>query len=114
MMIGSIISNFWVALGTFTIYFLIMFQKPETPFNILLGSFISAIFGFVITFLLRYLIGYILYTPEEIALEADSEENDKPHPHDELQPTVQQKSSSTKAIEDPEEIAKVVKTMMNS
>lgn len=112
MMIGTMMSNFWGALVAFSIYFLFMFQKPESPFNILFGSFIFALVGFVIMFLLRFLIGYILYTPEETTKET---EESGMHPiEDELQLTDRQKPTSTRVSESSEEIAQVVKTMMNS
>ena len=65
-MIGTLLLNFWAALVSFSIYFLIMFQKPDSPFNILMGSFIFAVGGFIIMFFIRYLIGYIFYTPDEV------------------------------------------------
>lgn len=112
MMVGTLLLNFWAALATFTIYFLIMFQKPETPFNILMGSFIFAIIGFVITFIIRYLIGYIFYTPED-NIEETIEEDDNANSR-----VAQQTRANTSSYEvndsSSEEIAQVVRTMLNS
>lgn len=109
MMIGSILLNFWAALGTFTIYFLFTFQKPGSPFTILLGAFFAAIAGFVIMFLLRYLIGYILYTPEKSIKENDTIMDHK-NTHDHEKMTTASNSNEI----DSEEIAQVVRTMMSS
>lgn len=112
MMVGTLLLNFWAALAAFTIYFLTMFQKPETPFNILMGSFIFAFIGFVITFIIRYLIGYIFYTPEDLIEESIDKENIS------NSQVASQTSVNTSSFEvndsSSEEIAQVVRTMMNS
>lgn len=112
MMVGTLLLNFWAALAGFTISFLIMFQKPGSPFNIIIGSFMFAIIGFVAMFIIRYLIGYILYTPED-NIEASNEDENKSDTK-----ASQQSKESTSSFEmndsSSEEIAKVVRTMMNS
>jgi hypothetical protein len=111
MMVGSILSNFWVALCTFTVYFLYTFQKPESPVNILIGALIAAIVGFVGMFLVRFLIGYILFSPE---LTTDDEDEFVTNERTREQSHHKQKTASINEIDmDSEEIAKVVKTMMN-
>ncbi|SOC35575.1 hypothetical protein [Ureibacillus acetophenoni] len=112
MMVGTLLLNFWAALAAFTFYFLIMFQKPESPFSIIIGSFIFAIIGFVAMFIIRYLIGYILYTPED-NIEASNKDENKSNTQASQQP---KESTSSFEMNDSSsgEIAKVVRTMMNS
>lgn len=112
MMLGNILWNFWLALGSFTVYFLVMFQKSDSPFNILLGSFIFAVVGFVIMYAVRYLIGFILYTPEKIDLlslevKVDSQTNENLS-------SSQNKTTTKKEIsKSSEEIARVIRTLMD-
>lgn len=113
MMVGTLLLNFWAALAAFTIYFLTMFQKPETPFNILMGSFIFAFIGFVITFIIRYLIGYIFYTPEDL-VEKTIEEDDNANSQVASQTRANSSSFEVNDESSSEEIAQVVRTMMNS
>ncbi len=77
-MFGSIFYNLWGALIAFSIYFFSTFQKPFTPLRILIGSFIVAIIAFFVMFIVRFLIAYILFTPEEDeeAVEGDIEEKE--------------------------------------
>jgi len=114
-MFGSIFYNLWGALIAFSIYFFSTFQKPLTPLRILIGSFIVAIIVFFAMYIIRFLIAYILYTPEdnEAMGEGELEENAS----DELQEGNQEASSASSTVEfqdeSSEEIAQVVRTMMS-
>lgn len=114
-MFGSIFYNLWGALIAFSIYFFSTFQKPLTPLRILIGSFVAAIIVFFAMYIIRLIIAYILYTPEdkEEMGEGELEENTS----DELQEGNQEASSASSTVEfqdeSSEEIAQVVRTMMS-
>lgn len=114
-MFGSIFYNLWGALIAFSIYFFSTFQKPLTPLRILIGSFIVAIIVFFAMYIIRFLIAYILYTPEdnEAVGEGELEENAS----DEGNEGEQAGSSASSTVEfqdeSSEEIAQVVRTMMS-
>ncbi|KYG89530.1 multidrug transporter [Metasolibacillus sp. FSL H7-0170] len=114
-MLGSILINCWVALFSFTAYFVYAIQNPlATPIPTIGMSLGVAAIGFIIVFPLRYVLGYIFYTPEEIVF---SEEHDEVAEitTSEEQPFVQQNATSTVefADESTEDIAQVVRTMMH-
>lgn len=105
-MFGSLYYNFWIALLSFTVYFLARFQTSQAPISIILFGLLWALIAFIITFILRIVIGFILFTPE-----VSNEELTE----DEL--NVQQEGldltkSSQPKEENAEEIAKVVQTML--
>lgn len=114
-MFGSIFYNLWGALIAFSIYFFSTFQKPFTPLRILIGSFIVAIIAFFVMFIVRFLIAYILFTPEEDeeAVEVDIEEKEL----DSIEGVKQEVPIANSTVEfqdeNSEEIAQVVRTMMN-
>lgn len=116
-MIGSILYNFWGSLIAFTITFIIMYQISIFPSKILLVSFLIALITFLLMFAIRYLIGYVLYTPDDKIFESLVDENETTE--DEKNGEVEKKDtkadSSTVEFEDesPEEIAIVVRTMLN-
>ncbi|NLY81072.1 MAG: hypothetical protein GX072_14645 [Lysinibacillus sp.] len=120
-MFGSIFYNFWGSLIAFTIAFIIMYQVSIFPSKILLVSFIVALVTFVVMFAIRYLIGFVLYTPDDKLFESFINEKDSSNDEtkDEQEQmdneNEQQSNSSTVEFEDesPEEIAKVVRTMMS-
>ena len=115
-MFGSIFYNLWGGLIAFSFYFFFTLQSGALPIRIIMGSFVAAIVVFVAMFFVRYLISFILYTPE-------SEESLPEHQQSE---TVQDENNvesnhekelihSTAEFQDEnsEEIAQVVRTMMN-
>lgn len=115
-MFGSILYNLWAALIAFSIYFFIMLRSSDAPIQILIGSFVTAILVFFAMFLVRYLVSFILYTPEiEDSLtddehrEAGQDDNDPEHNHE------KKTANSTVEFQDEntEEIAQVVRTMMH-
>lgn len=113
-MYGSILINCWGSLIAFTITFIWMYQNSVFPSHILIVSFIVAFAAFLLFFAVRYLIGYITYTPndemfEEFIEEAESEEND-----DDDENLNEGRTSSKVEFQDesPEDIAKIVRTMM--
>ena len=115
-MFGSIFYNLWGALIAFTFYFFITLQSGYLPIRILIGSFIAALFVFFVMFFVRYLISFILYTPE-----SEESLNDHQH-HESVQEENNLESNHEKELihstaefqdENTEEIAQVVRTMMN-
>ena len=114
-MFGSIFYNLWGALMAFTIYFFSTFQKPYTPLRIIIGSFVTAIIVFLVMYIVRFLIAYILYTPEvdEEAVEGELAENEQTTPEGTNQEAASAQSTVEFQDENSEEIAQVVRTMMN-
>lgn len=114
-MFGSIFYNLWGALIAFSIYFFSTFQKPFTPLRILVGSFIVAIIAFFVMFIVRFLIAYILFTPEEDeeAVEGDIEEKELESIEGVIQEVPIANSTVEFQDENSEEIAQVVRTMMD-
>lgn len=114
-MFGSIFYNLWGALMAFTIYFFSTFLKPYTPLRIIIGSFVTAIIVFLVMYIVRFLIAYILYTPEvdEEAVEGELAENEQITPEGTNQEAASAQSTVEFQDENSEEIAQVVRTMMN-
>lgn len=115
-MYGSILFNCWGALIGFTIYFLLSLQNIfMSPFVILAGSFVTAIVVFLASFVVRMLLHFIFFTPEEIAYIAEEhmEASDSQQLVDEL-PSLDQSSSIEFQDENAEDIAKAVRTMMHT
>lgn len=101
MMVGSILSNCWGGLIAFAITFFVMLSRFYHPNEILITSSVISIITFFSMFLVRYLIGYILHTPESEG--TDEEEQERV-------------ATSTVEFQDEssEDIAEVVRTMLNS
>ncbi|MGE7997299.1 hypothetical protein ACQKOF_01185 [Lysinibacillus sp. NPDC093190] len=114
-MFGSIFYNLWGALLAFSLYFFITFQKPYTPLSIIIGSFVAGIFVFFVMYIVRFLIAYVLFTPEgdEEVVEGEHEENESNNHEEENQETPTANSAVEFQDESTEEIAQVVRTMMN-
>ncbi|MEB7452287.1 hypothetical protein [Lysinibacillus sphaericus] len=114
-MFGSIFYNLWGALIAFTIYFFSTFQKPYTPLRVIIGSFITAIIVFLVMYIVRTLIAYILYTPEvnEEAMEGELGDNEQTTTEGTNQEVASANSTVEFQDENSEEIAQVVRTMMN-
>lgn len=74
-MVGSILSNLWAALIAFTLYFGLSYPFVS-PFSTLLGSFSWAILFFLVTFIIRYSLNFVLQSPVELdePIMADSEQ----------------------------------------
>ena len=74
MMVGTILSNFWVALIAFTVYFLFSYPFIE-GMRIMLEASIVAVVFFLLTFFARAIISYIISNPrkemEDIPIEDD-------------------------------------------
>ncbi|MEB2298092.1 hypothetical protein LAV72_00445 [Lysinibacillus xylanilyticus] len=114
-MFGSIFYNLWGALFAFSIYFFSTFQKPYTPLRIIIGSFVAGIIMFFVMYIVRFLIAYVLFTPEgdEEVVEGEHEENESDNPEEENQETPTANSTVEFQDENSEEIAQAVRTMMN-
>lgn len=116
MMFGSIFYNCWAALFGFTIYFLIAIMNPfAMPLRTILISSIIAVGVFIIMFPIRYFISYILFTPEEVIFDGELDSADSAEEKAAEQPLPAQQPTSTVefADESTEDIAQVVRTMMN-
>lgn len=115
-MFGSLFYNFWFSLIAFTIYFIVTFQTSYTPTRIIVGSFITAVIVFLITFLFRMIVAYILYTPsEETTSDVVEESQLEQQSVGETKANEQTVSSAVEfQDESSEEIAEVVRTMMRS
>lgn len=116
-MYGSILFNCWGSLIAFAITFSIMYQVSIFPSKILIVSFAAALTSFVFMFLVRYLIGYILYTPddglfEEFVKEAESGKEEETELLSENHNGSRHQSTVDFDYKSPEEIARVVRTMM--
>ncbi|MFJ6207700.1 hypothetical protein [Lysinibacillus sp. NPDC092081] len=114
-MFGSIFYNLWGALIAFSIYFFSTFLKPYTPLRIIIGSFVAGIFVFFVMYIVRFLIAYVLFTPEgdEEVVEGEHEENESDNHEEENQETPTANSAVEFQDESSDEIAQVVRTMMN-
>ncbi|WP_445479666.1 hypothetical protein ACULLL_05110 [Lysinibacillus irui] len=114
-MFGSIFYNLWGALIAFSLYFFSTFLKPYTPLRIIIGSFIVAIIVFLLMYIIRFLIAYIMFTPEvnEEADKGDLEENGLDSEKETEEETPAANSTVEFQDENSEEIAQVVRTMMN-
>lgn len=121
MMYGSIFLNCWGSLITFSITFAIMYQVSIFPSQILLVSFFAALAAFILLFAVRYLIGYILYTPDdglfEEFIEGTDENNSVQEEEDEILErdtnSLNQSSKMEFQDESSEEIAKLVRSMLS-
>ena len=63
-MVGTILSNFWVALITFSVYFIFSYPFIEGKGIILDASIVALVF-FLLTFLARAIISFIISNPPE-------------------------------------------------
>ncbi|WP_052126010.1 cytochrome b/b6 domain-containing protein [Ureibacillus massiliensis] len=116
MMVGSILLNFWAALISFSLYFLLTFQKPYSPLNILIGSFIFALVGFFVMYIFRYIFGYIMYTPEDSIFEHHPQQtiNDNDNSNALQDVSNNHHTSAKDELDNPEEIANIVRMMMDN
>ncbi|WP_134018923.1 hypothetical protein [Lysinibacillus sp. YR326] len=114
-MFGSIFYNLWGALITFSIYFFSTFLKPYTPLRIIIGSFVAGIIAFFVMYIVRFLIAYVLFTPEGDAEvgEGNLEENESDNREEDSQEAMTANSTVEFQDENSEEIAQVVRTMMH-
>jgi len=114
-MFGSIFYNLWGALIAFSCYFFITLQQPYTPLRIIIGSFIAAIIVFFVMYIVRFLIAYVLFTPNADQALADSEleENSSTHPDEGSNEASSTSSTVEFQDENTEDIAQVVRTMLN-
>ena len=115
-MFGSIFYNLWGALIAFSTYFFITLQSVYSPIRIVIGSFVTAIVAFFVMFFVRYLVSFILYTPEsEESVTDDRVDETKQVENDSERNLEKQVTNSTVEFQDEntEEIAQVVRTMMN-
>lgn len=114
-MFGSIFYNLWGALIAFSIYFFSTFQKPSTPLRIIISALVVAIIVFIAMYIVRFLIAYIMFTPE--ANEEVDEDGLTDHELDATDGAKQEAPAVNSTVEfqdeNSEEIAQVVRTMMN-
>ncbi|WP_253896166.1 multidrug transporter [Solibacillus sp. R5-41] len=116
MMFGSLFYNFWAALCTFAVYFIWAVQDPFAyPLPTIGVSLVVALIGFIAMFFIRAFIGYVLYTPENIAYSEGNPTSSVETFNSEQQQFVPQNERTTVEFEEDntEEIAKVVRTMLH-
>lgn len=117
-MFGSIFYNFWAAILGFSVYFFSTLTESTIPLDSLVGSFIAAVFSFLVMYAIRLLLGYIFYTPDDALFNGLNKENEQlrlqlesgmgaEHASEDSNSTLEFKDQSS------EEIAKVVQTMMH-
>lgn len=95
-MVGTILSNFWVALIAFSFYFFSSYPFLE-GMSVLIDSTILAIIFFLLTFVVRAIIAYVMegpYLNDEEIVSYSQENIMTPEPSS-------------------EELAKIVKSMLN-
>ncbi|MGN7115975.1 hypothetical protein [Lysinibacillus odysseyi] len=116
MMYGSFLYNCWAALLGFSAYFALALQQPYAmPLKTLIGSFVTALVVFLFAYPVRLLLGYVLFTPEEVTLAQVEKAKGKQEQKEELQiPDFERNPAMEFEDENGEEIAKVVRTMMHS
>lgn len=112
-MFGSIFYNCWGALVAFSIYFFVTLSQSYTPTHILIGSSICAVIAFVAMYIVRYCLSYIFYTPEDKMFDEFKKENDKKNEQRASENNNTANATVQYNDESSEEIAKVVRTMMN-
>lgn len=116
-MFGSIFYNFWAALLSFAIYFIWAIQNPYAlPFQVISTSFLFAFIAFFSMYFLRYLLGYIFYTPEIHVFADNEDENIDKTTIDESNQQFSTRSNQSKMEfdeENTEDIAQVVRTMLH-
>ncbi|MFJ7970823.1 hypothetical protein [Psychrobacillus sp. NPDC096389] len=96
MMVGTILSNFWVALIAFSAYFFFSYPFLNGK-SILWNASMLALLFFILTFVARAIIAFIMADPvskEEESITVSAKE------------VVEEEPSS-------EELAKIVKSMLN-
>lgn len=116
MMYGSFLYNCWAALLGFTAYFALALQQPYAmPLETLGGSFVAALVVFLCTYPARLFLGYVFFTPEDVALGEVGMAEDEQGKKEGLNIPAFDKTSTVEfEDENAEEIAKVVRTMMHS
>ena len=116
-MFGSMFYNFWAALFSFAAYFIWAIQdRFAMPWPTIGIAVIAAIIGFIVMFAIRFIIGYVLYTPEAIIhMNVDGTNEATMIEEDGNQQFVPQKNRTTAEFEEDntEEIAQVVRTMLH-
>ena len=111
-MLGSIFYNCWAALFSFAVYFIWAIQDPYAyPWSTIGASFVAAIIGFIAMYIIRYFIGYVSYTPENVMFSDVDEQSDAVNENQ----FVPRSEHTTVEFEEEntEEIAKVVRTMLH-
>lgn len=104
-MVGTIYTNFWAALVGFCIYFFARFLTNQSATSIIIYSFVFALSFFVLTFVVRALLSFIMYTP------VPEETANEPRNTEEKERGIN--SSNVPTEEQSEDIAQVVKTMLS-
>jgi hypothetical protein len=116
-MYGSFLFNVWGALISFTVYFIWLINQPHPfPIPVLIKSFIVAIVAFLLMYPVRYVLSYIFYTPEDLIFSENEhlESAGTVNLKKEAKPiqTIDTLNKSEFGNEDSEEVAKVVRTML--
>ncbi|MEK4629526.1 MAG: multidrug transporter [Solibacillus sp.] len=114
MMFGSLFYNFWAALFSFTGYFIWAIQDPfAMPLPTIGAAFVAGVIGYFVMYIIRYFMGYVFYTPENISFNETAEQNENIETNIENDKQVPQNGRSTFEENNTEEIADVVRTMLH-
>lgn len=106
MMKGSFFVNCWAALVVFCLYFFMALYNNQAPQMIMIGAIVASIIIFFLTFVVRYLWGYILLNQEGELVQCNSVSAAPNEQVSEAEIDVLEKQS-------PEKIAKVIQTVMD-
>ena len=116
-MFGSLFYNFWGALFSFAVYFIWAIRDPYAmPWPTIGIAAVAAIIGFIAMFAVRYFVGYIFYTPEDVVHNETEIINDGTFvEEDGNQQFIPQNNRTTVEFEEEntEEIAQVVPSMLH-
>lgn len=121
-MYRSIFLNWWIALIAFALYFIVTIYQTDgaaAPLQTIAMSFLWAVIGFIMSYVVRAFFDYILFTPEqlELAMETGNIQNVSKELEDQATSgstlSVQSKSTIEFQDESSEDIAQVVRTMLH-
>ncbi|MBO2534598.1 hypothetical protein [Rummeliibacillus suwonensis] len=112
-MVGSFLYNCWAAVIAFTIYFLMTFRSFNSPTSIIIKAFIAASIVFFLTYLVRFIIAFVLYTPPEESSQ-DGEELEGRSESEVEEQSENDKASEEFSDDQAQKLAKTVKTMMSN
>ncbi|MGN7478504.1 multidrug transporter [Solibacillus silvestris] len=116
-MFGSLFYNFWAALLSFAVYFILAIQNPYAmPLRTIGASFVVAIIAFGAMFIVRYFLGYIFYTPEALVFSETENENSGTVMEDDNNQQfipISDRTTTEFEEENTEDIAQVVRTMLH-
>ncbi|MDQ0214277.1 hypothetical protein J2S13_000673 [Oikeobacillus pervagus] len=114
-MIGNLFWNIWLFVGGFTFYFLLAFQDGR-PAPVLIGSFLTGGFFFILAFLIRWLCKLIWITDDQTSEDSEIDHPDSIQSGDDQITQIRKKDVEENLIngekDQSEDIAKAIQSMM--